>query len=84
MGREPNLNTTTAALDHALTIPTLTYPSTSATYTVEYSIQYVNPRTVGILPTHDGLSVPLESPSVISRHGSMTLQGIYAEICNPW
>jgi len=51
MDREPNHNTTTTALDHAVTIPALTYPSTSATYTVEYSIQYVNPRMVGILST---------------------------------
>jgi len=51
MDREPNHNTTTVALDHALTIPTLTYPSTSATYLVEYSVQYVNPRMVGILST---------------------------------
>ena len=33
-------------------------------------------------PLNDGLSVPLESPGVISRHGSMSLQALYAKICD--
>ena len=38
---EPHLHTTTTALDRAVTIPTLTYPYTAATHTVEYSIQWL-------------------------------------------
>ena len=37
---EPNHNTTTTALDRAVTIPTLTYPHTAAMQTVEYSVQW--------------------------------------------
>jgi len=76
---EPNYNTTTTALDRAITIPTLTYPYTAATHTVEYSIQWLASS-----PHNDGLSAPLTTPSVVFGHANMTLQGLCAEICNHW
>jgi len=54
---EPNHNTTTTALDRAVTIPTLTYPHTAATRTVEYSVQWSASS-----PLDNGPSAPLAAP----------------------
>jgi len=76
---EPNHDTTTTALDSAVTIPTLTYPYTAATHTLEYSIQWL-PSS----PLNDGLSTPLEASSGIFGLANLTIQGLCAGIRNHW
>jgi len=54
---EQNHNITTTALDRAVTTPTLTYPHTAATRTIECSVQWLASS-----PLDNGLSAPLAAP----------------------
>jgi len=49
-------------------------------HTVEYPIQYVNPRKVGILSIQRRAVGTSSSPSIIYKHANMPLQGLYPDI----